>query len=129
MLKSELIKKASRVHATFYKSWNKDKIQERIGSALECKLETVQGCIEHHEKHARAYFWVSPSNASARRSEERRKSFTKHAFYDGDDYTFVSTVSCSCKNYYYTGEFFVNGEKKDLRLFKSLLKRLAGEMG
>ena len=84
------------------------------------KVETV---IDHHDHWKQAYFWSARGlNASARRRTENKESFEVSFKHDGVIYRYVSDVRVSCANYYYRGEFFENGEKKNVALFKRLLK-------
>ena len=84
-------------------------------------LKKVNDVIDHHEKHSKSYFWSPPSNASTKRSEEQRKSFSVQI----GKFLFISDVSCSCKNYYYRSEFKEGSEIKNLRCFRKLQKMLS----
>ena len=98
------------------KSWNKTQLQ----ASGTKSIKELNHIIDHHKKHAKSYFWSPPQGASARRSEENRKTFTEQIgglFYS-------SEVSCSCKNYYYTGIFKFNGETKNLRIATKMIKEL-----
>ena len=48
-------------------------------------------------------------------------NFTVKVNHEGDVYQYDSFVQISVKNFYYTGRFTLNGDKKDVRLFKKLL--------
>ena len=81
----------------------------------------VADAIAHHERFGNSYFWTPPSNASTRRIMESRESIAVDFVASGTAYRFESTVSCSCKNVYYTGRFYVGGEKKTVRAFRALI--------
>ena len=101
---------------TAYKSWNKSQLRNTATTAVD----QLNNIIDHHQKHAKSYFWTPPGGASGRRSEEKRKTFTTqigNLFYSSD-------VSCSCKNYYYTAIFEFNNETKNLRIVKKMKKEL-----
>ena len=81
----------------------------------------VADAIAHHERFGNSYFWTPPSNATSRRLMESRETFGIGFVASGTAYRFESTVSCSCKNVYYTGRFYVDGEKKTVRAFRALI--------
>ena len=53
---------------------------------------------------------------------ERDNTFIIEFKYDGHKYMYSSTLDVSCQNVYYTGIFLIDGIRKDVRLFKKLLK-------
>ena len=90
----------------------------------ESQSEKVDRALTHHERYTRdSYFWASPSNASGRRWVGKRDSFSVQFRYEGRDYKYESAVHCSCRNVYYKGHFFVDGQRKDVRAFTNLLTR------
>lgn len=79
--------------------------------------------LERHEKFKNCYFWSSPSNSSARRAYEERYSSTPINFkLNGVEYCIEQEVNCSCKNVYYSFSIFEDGEKKDIRTLKKIVK-------
>jgi hypothetical protein len=87
---------------------------------LRMKKQDIDFCISFHDKHKNSYFWSPPSNAYGRRSEEQKKNFVKTI----GKYQYQSSVSCSCKNYYYNGYFYEGSQRKDLRCFKKIQKMI-----
>ena len=81
----------------------------------------VRRALEQHEKHKKSYFWTPFGNAANRRETERKNNWRVSFKHAGDTYTYESCVSCSCKNYYYNGQFTVNGAKRTVRAFSKLL--------
>ena len=83
----------------------------------------IAKALDQHDKHKSCYFWTPNGGASSRRSEERRNTWSVSFRHAGHLYEYSSDVSCSCKNYYYTGVFSVDGEKKNRRAFAGLLPK------
>ena len=113
-----------QLQKTFKEIGIKFKVKSTLADLKEIQKQTlrkVNDIIEHHEKHKNSYFWTPPQNASSRRSEEQRKSFSVQI----GKFMFISDVSCSCKNYYYRSEFIEGSEKKNLRCFKKLQTMLS----
>ena len=89
----------------------------RAGSKLRIAIEKF---LSDHEKFSGCYFWNSPATASSRRQMEFKR---EHTFkFRGDIISFSQEVSCSCKNVYYSSHIEVNGEKKNIRALKKILK-------
>ena len=82
----------------------------------------VQRALAQHAKHKNCYFWTPPVSAGQRRYTEQQNNWCVSFKHAGDTYTYESCVSCSCKNYYYRGEFAVNGKKRTVRAFRALLE-------
>ena len=81
----------------------------------------IKHAIFQHERHKNSYFWDTPLQASHRRTTERENSYVVKFRLAGNDYEYSSSVTCSAKNYYYDGSFFLNDERRNVRLFKNLL--------
>ena len=64
------------------------------------------------------YFWEPPFNASARRREETKNSWS----YKGDNIFLSVKVDCSCKNYHVTFTSKIDNKKVTIRELKKLLK-------
>lgn len=85
--------------------------------------DKVYRAILHHEHYKTSWWWTPPGNASSRRAMERVDSIKLKFKHCGVAYLFESDVRCSGRNVYYTGKFFMDGEKKTVRAFKSLLEK------
>ena len=108
------------------KTMRKSQLRFAIDEHLAGLIRRIERAIEHHEKFAKSYFWTPPGGAAARREMESRESFAVFFPIGGDRFAYSSEVTCSCKNVYYTGEFYFNGEKKNVRVFKRALELLRG---
>jgi hypothetical protein len=84
----------------------------------------VQKALDNHDRLQNAYFWTPAGNASSRRYDEKRYSFSVQVEHEGHDYEYDSQVQCSVKNFYYRGAFYKNGKLGDVRIFKKLIKQL-----
>ena len=91
-------------------------------SLSKSQREKVERALAQHAKHKNCYFWTPPVSAGQRRYTEQQNNWSVEFKHDGDTYTYESEVRCSCKNYYYRGEFAVNGKKKTIRVFWALLE-------
>lgn len=83
-------------------------------------LALIDKAIDFHERFRNAYCFTPPSLASERRSYEQYNQRDIKFLYDGIEYRFRGYTSCSCKNVYYYGTFYENGEKKTVRAFKKI---------
>lgn len=81
----------------------------------------VNRALENHERLKNSYFWTSSGNAADRRARERKYSFSVSFINAGNRYEYTSAVTISTMNVYYYGKFLLNGEKKNVRLFKTLI--------
>jgi len=80
----------------------------------------VTRALEQHQNFGGAYFWTPPSNASGRRSMERRNNWSVGFRHEGVRYQYVSSVRCSAAHVYYKGYFTADGQRKSVRVFKTL---------
>ena len=55
---------------------------------------------------------------------EKREARTISFRHDGHAYTYMCEIDCTTKNVKYYGDFLVDGERKDVRAFKSLGAKL-----
>lgn len=86
---------------------------------IENKINEV---IKTSEKYKGCYFWTVSLSASQRRAKEFEK---EEMFEFGRKiYRIQQNLSISCKNYYYTQFITVDDEKKDIRVLKSVLKKI-----
>jgi hypothetical protein len=83
----------------------------------------VKTALSQHLRMENSYFWTPYSDARGRRYEEAKNTFSVKFRHSGHIYAYHSDVSCSCRNYFYTGKFMLDGEQKNVRLFKNLLTR------
>ncbi len=91
--------------------------------------DDISECINHHKKYRNCYFWDNTENNSRyRRYKEEQDSWHREFKYGGHIYIFDCNVRMSCKNVYYSGAFYIDNERKDVRCFKKLLKTLQEEM-
>lgn len=81
----------------------------------------VEKAIAQHDRFKNSYFWTPPGSAGQRRAMEKRETWSVKFKNNGMVYEYESVVNCSCRNVYYSGSFAVNGEKKTVRAFRSLL--------
>lgn len=84
----------------------------------------VLKALAQHEKFKGCYFWKPNGSASNRRSQEKQNNWKISFKHDGVIYEYHSSLQASCANYYYGGEFFVNGEKKTVAAFKKLANKM-----
>jgi len=91
----------------------------RLSKSQEAK---VRKALDQHDRHKGAYFWTPFGNAAGRRETERKNTWSVSFKHAGHTYAYESDVRCSCKNYYYTGIFRVDGEKRTVRAFRNLLE-------
>jgi hypothetical protein len=82
--------------------------------------DKVERAIVQHEGFRNAYFWHPPSNASGRRHMERKNDWGVGFTHRGVRYEYASYVSCSTRNVYYQGRFYVDGKRATVRKFKAL---------
>ena len=82
----------------------------------------VQKALDNHDRLKSSYFWTPAGNASSRRYDEKRYSFSVQVAHGGSVYEYDSRVQCSAKNFYYQGAFYKDGVKGSVRLFKKLIK-------
>jgi len=79
----------------------------------------ISKIIADHEKFSKAYFWRPSGNAAAR----RRAAWSRTV----DLNTPLGLIEISqsyhesCRYCYYSSSFFLDGEKKDIRLLKKLI--------
>jgi hypothetical protein len=83
--------------------------------------DKVERALEQHLSFGGAYFWTPPSNASGRRSMERKNSWSVGFTHEGVRYTYTSSVRCSARNVYYRGSFRTDGERVTVRKFQALV--------
>lgn len=86
----------------------------------------VEKALAQHEKFAKCYLWTNRTSASERSRMRRDNNWHVQFKNNGNVYRYDSYLDVSCRNFYYTGRFYLNGEKKNVSLFKKLLNGKAG---
>lgn len=87
------------------------------------KIETI---LARHQKYKNCYFWTNTGSAASRRAQEARDSETLEFDFKGDHYLIRQDVTCSYRNTYYSLHVERNGQRKDVRAVKGLLRDLQG---
>ena len=86
------------------------------------KIETaINAILARHDRFKSSYFWSPPGHASSRRQMENRESTSLSFSLDGTVYDIVQSVTCSCKNVYYSLSIAVDGISKNVRALKKLV--------
>lgn len=124
MTKLELLDRARKIDLKAYTSWKKEKIETAIEKQKTDLLQRVGRAISNHESFEGSYFWSPPGGAGQRRRMEADNSWKTEIEFNGNEYTYQSDVSASCKNVYYSGSFRINGTVKNVRLFRKLQKEI-----
>lgn len=87
----------------------------------ESQKSKVARALDQHAKHKSCYFWTNNGNASSRAYKERINNWAVKFRNNGHTYEYRSEVRISRANYYYSGTFIVDGERKTVRAFKKLI--------
>jgi len=118
---------------------SQNELRNKLSQLFEIK-EKINRYISLSDKHKNAYFWSSPSHASARRNYEKKNSFTFESqfVYHNELKTKVKfqhfslkcrfAISCSCKNVYVYKETIINDKSTNIKRLKSILKFLKTEI-
>ena len=75
--------------------------------------------LNNHQQYHNTYFWNPPGHASARRKMDFDTEFV--FIYHGVKYELRQSLSCSCKNVYFSSKVYVDGIKKNIRTVKKLI--------
>ena len=94
-----------------------------MNKLTKSQAEKVARALNNHERFQSCYNWRPVGPASTRRRMEKECSFAVSFTNDGNQYRYESDVDVSCRNVYYSGTFTMDGEKKNVRLFKRLIGR------
>ena len=87
------------------------------------KVSHLNKIVDRHDHFKSSYLWIPPGAASMRRKYERDNTIEPMGFmFDRDQYHIEQSVDCSGKNVYYHFLIYRNGEKKNIRALKSLIK-------
>jgi len=89
---------------------------------IKSVITILESFIKESEKYKNSYFWNSYSSASDRRSNEFENYFECEIL--GDKLIINTSLVMSSKNVYYSKEYILNNENKDLRIVKKLLRSL-----
>lgn len=89
-------------------------------------LAQLEAIIRLHEKMRGSYFYSPPRNASSRRNYEEYNSLETTFEYNGDTIRVSQDTRCSCRNVYYSVNYYINDEpvRKDIRFIKKILKEI-----
>ena len=91
-------------------------------------INAIKAIVEEAENMKNAYYFKPPTNASSRRSYEKRHSHEEIRWTEGGhEYTAEYTVSCSCANVYAKGSYTKDGKATTLTSIRNSLKRLTAE--
>jgi len=82
--------------------------------------DMISKFVSTHEKYKNCYFWKNTGNANQRRKQEFNDRL--EFILNGVKYDWRQSLEISCKNFYYTSQIFMDGTKKDIRIFKKLIK-------
>lgn len=84
------------------------------------ETDTLYDIVNDHAKYRNAFFWTPRGNAAQRRAAE----FTHYLKWTegGHDYEVTQSYSESCKHCYYSIEIRCDGDKKDIRTIKKIIK-------
>ena len=77
--------------------------------------------ISLHEKMKNSYYWTPPRNAAYRRWYEEKNSVKIKGLYMRCPVSLECSTSCSCKNIYYRGSFYIDGKKVTIASVKKLI--------
>ena len=80
----------------------------------------VNAALANHDRFRGVYHWRPEGSASGRRILEKRGSMNVSFTAHGHKYEYDAVVSCSCSHTEYHATFSVDGETKNVRLFKAL---------
>lgn len=84
-------------------------------------MTTVQDFLANDMKFKNSYFWTPPRSASSRRAMEFDDNITVQV--NGNAYELKQSISCSCKNVYYSKAIIKNGKVTNLTALKNDMKK------
>ena len=103
-------------HKTYAKKIRQSKRKELLAK--------IDEAITFHEKFRNAYFFKPPSCAAKRRYYEIYNQREIEFNYNGATYRYSGFTECSCNNVYYYGSFYMDGDRKTIRVFKKIKQDL-----
>lgn len=86
---------------------------------------TIQNTIENHDKYKKSYFWSPGGNASSRRRNEERFEKSNPSYKVQTKKGIIEVrpdYSESCRNCYYKLSITLDGNSKNVRLLKNIIK-------
>jgi hypothetical protein len=90
-----------------------------------CQLRsTINNTLDTHERYSGCYFWINTGNAASRRREEKNFAESNPPYevkVKQGTISVTHSLDISCKNFYYSLEILLDGEKKDVRTLKKLI--------
>ena len=91
---------------------------------LRRQKRAIEDCIDQHEKMRNSYFWRPPGSAASRRNYENKNSCSFSGNILGTKIEIECGTTCSCRNIYYKGIFYVDGKKKNITAIKNIYTAL-----
>ncbi len=88
------------------------------------RIEKLEEMVQHHEYFKKSYFWTPPANSAQRRAYEKNNSVHYEFAHKKKKYEVNLEISCSCQNIYYKANIYVNGERKNIRAIKKVIREL-----
>ena len=100
------------------KSFNRNlkSLDNKTGRQIKSQIKEI---LRNKEHYAKCYFWTPRGNAAQRRQEEFEIDFS--FVLDGKKYEISQSLSISCRNFYFSTEILVDGEKKNITALKKLV--------
>ena len=92
-------------------------LDNKTGTKIKKDLDMF---IKNYEKYKNCFFWGSTGSASYRRSQEFNNAIEFNVA--DKEYYVRQCLEISCKNFYFKTIVMVDGQKKDVRVIKKLLK-------
>ena len=83
-------------------------------------FRAIEVFLDNHPTYKNSYVWSPPSSASGRRKMEFE--FDYSFIFNGKQFDLEQSLTCSCANIYWSSTVYVDGDKKDIRALKKLLK-------
>lgn len=94
-----------------------------IKTTNEITKKEIEYIINLHKNMKGSYFWTPPAFASSRRNMEERYSFHVEGTFNNQKIDLECRTTCSCKNVYYKGIFYIENIKCTIVKVKNLLKK------
>jgi len=95
---------------------------------LRVLYDELVSVVDWRERTKNSYFWTPDSSASLRRNFERNNNKSFSFDYKGDHYYVRQHASMSCKHVYTSLTVKKNGEIKDVRALKKIIKDIEKDM-
>jgi len=89
---------------------------------LKKAKSTLESILQTMAKYKNCYFWSNTGSASQRRSQEFTEEYTFNMF--GDKLEITLDLDISCRNFYFTKDIYVNGNKSNATKLKGYIKKI-----